>query len=659
MATMAAGQTIHGRGGITLPAPPDAQVIPVTDDYFGTKVVDNYRWLEDANSSETKAFIDAENAYTARYMEQARIRPQIADDLDQLEHVTSWTMPIARGNDLFFEKTLAGEDQASIYVRHGWTEKDKRLVDPAQFSRDPNTSVDLDDVSRDGTLVAYEVRQGGADETTVHVFNVKTGKTLTDELPSANYLSVCFTPDGHGLYYARMDAKGSLVYEHTFGERVAHDRLLFGREFRGEELGPSDLLQAYVTDDAHYLVVEIDRGVPAKRVDIVFRDLTKPDAYFDVLVWGLESRFSATYAKGAWYVKTDYKAPNGRILRADPGILPDVWATVVPEGKDAIDEFNIVGNKIYVKRLHDVKTETTVYTLDGKAAGTVKYDGIGSATVVEGRSTDRYGFYSFESFITPPTIYRIDTLTGKTEVFAQPKVPFDTSQYELKQVFFTSKDGTRVPMFIAGKKGLKQDGTERLLMTGYGGFEISMLPEWRPVYAAWMEEGGWFALPNLRGGNEYGESWHEQAMFEKKQNVFDDWFAAAEYLIANQYTSHGALRHHGPVEWRAADGRVDRPAAGSVCRRGVRLSAARHAALSEVRGGPALDDGVRIGGQREAVCVSRQVFALPERENGHGLPGGVLLYRGQRYARGSLARAQDDGAAASRFVERTADFTAL
>jgi prolyl oligopeptidase len=542
LGAMAAGQTIHGRGGITLPAPPDAQVTPVTDNYFGTKVVDNYRWLENAQSQETKDFIDAENAYTARYMEQARIRPQIADDLDQLEHVTSWTVPIARGDDLFFEKLLAGEDQASIYVRHGWAEKDKRLVDPAQFSRDPNTSIELDDVSRDGTLVAYGVREGGSDETTVHVFNVKTGKTMQDELPSANYLSVCFTPDGHGLYYARMDAKRSLLYEHKWGERISHDTMLFGNEFRGEELGPSDLIAGYVTDDAHYLVVEIDRGVPAKRVDIIFRDLTKANSYFDVLVWGLESRFSAIYvkgagAKGAWYVKTDYKAPNGRIMKADPGVLPDVWTTIVPEGKDAIDDFNIVGSKIYVKRLHDVKTETTVYTLEGKAAGSVEYDGIGSATVVGGRTTDRYGFYSFESFIAPPTIYRLDTLTGKREVFAQPKVPLDTSQYELKQVFFTSKDGTRVPMFIAGKKGLKQDGTERLLMTGYGGFEISELPEWKPVYAWWMEQGGWFALPNLRGGNEYGESWHEQAMFDKKQNVFDDWFAAAEYLIANKYTS--------------------------------------------------------------------------------------------------------------------------
>ena len=537
MGSMAAGQATHGRGGILLPAPPRAQAAPVTDDYFGTKVVDNYRWLEDANSPRTKAFVDAENVYTARYMKQARIRPQIAAGLDQLEHVASWGLPIARGNDLFFEKLLASEEQASIYVRHGWAGKDERLIDPAQLSRDPNTSVVLDDVSRDGTLVAYEVREGGADETTVRVFNVKTGKTLQDELPSANYQSVGFTADGSGLYYARMDARGTLLYEHRWGERVSHDTLLFGHEFRGESLGPSDLLSAYVTADGHYLVVEIDRGVPARRVDIVFRDLTKPNAYFDVLVWGVDSRFSAIHARGAWYVKTDYKAPNGRILKADPGIMPDVWTTVVPEGEDAIDAFNIVGSKLYVKRLHDVKAETTVYTLDGKAAGTVSYDGIGSATVLQGRAIDRYGFYSFESFIAPPTIYRLDTTTGKSEVFARPKVPFDSSQFELKQVFYTSRDGTRVPMFIAGRKGLKQDGTERLLMTGYGGFEVNELPKWNPVFAEWMELGGWFALPNLRGGGEYGESWHQQGMFAKKQNVFDDWFAAAQYLIANKYTS--------------------------------------------------------------------------------------------------------------------------
>ena len=190
-----------------------------------------------------------------------------------------------------------------------------------------------------------------------------------------------------------------------------------------------------------------------------------------------------------------------------------------------------------MNRLKDVKTETTVYALDGKPAGSVKFDGIGSASGVSGRTTDRYGYVSFSSYIVPPVIYRLDTVTGKREAFFQSKSPFDSSQYELKQVFFKSKDGTQVPMFIAGQKGLKMDGTQRLLMTGYGGFNLSLTPHWSAAYAWWMQQGGWFAVPNLRGGGEYGESWHQQGMFSGKQNVFDDWFAAADYLIANKYTS--------------------------------------------------------------------------------------------------------------------------
>jgi len=537
LAAAAEGQAIHGRGGITLPPPPTVEPVPVTDNYSGTKVTDNYRWLEDAHSAETQAFLDAENAYTARYMQQARIRPQVVDDLEALEQVTQWSTPIQRGEDYFFEKRLAGEDQFSIYGRHGWTDKDRRLVDPAQFSRDANTSISLADVSRDGSLLAYYVRQGGADESSVHFYNVKTAKPLFDEIPTGLNGDVTFTPDGRGIYYTREDSKGSLVYQHTLGTRAASDKPIFGREFRGEELGPADMISAWVTDDAHYLVVGIHRGVPARRVDIVFRDLTKPNSYFEVLTWGIDSRFEARYDKGAWFVRTDYKAPNGAILKAYPGIMPEAWDKIVPEGSDAIGDFSIVGHKLYVNRLHDVKTETAIYTLDGKPAGTIDYEGIGSASGVSGRTIDRYGFFSFDSYVVPPSIYRLDTVTGKRELFAQAKVPFDSSQYELKQVFYTSKDGTRVPMFIAGKKGLKQDGTERLLMTGYGGFNVSETPHWNPQWAWWLQQGGWFALPNLRGGGEYGEKWHRAGMFEHKQNVFDDFFAAAEYLIQNKYTT--------------------------------------------------------------------------------------------------------------------------
>jgi prolyl oligopeptidase len=550
-------QTIHGREGITLPAPPPVEAVPVSEDYFGTKIIDSYRWLEDPSSTETRAFIDAENAYTARYLKQARIRSQVQDDLDALENVSEANPPIERAGSYFFRKRLAGEQQFSVYVRHGWAEppgkkpsglkspgvgpsgvgKDERLIDPAKLSRDPNTSVGLEDVSRDGSKVAYWLRQGGADEATIHLLDIKAGKTLEDELPAARYLSVVFAPDGISLYYARNDKQGTLLYQHVLGTRSSRDTLVFGHEFRGEPLGGNDLFSGRVTDDGRYLVIEISRGVPASREDIVFRDLTKANSTFEVLVWGLDSRFHAIYAKGAWYVKTDYQAPKGKILKADPGVLPDVWKTIVPEGPDVIDAWSIVGGKIYVNRLKDVKTETTVYALDGKPAGKVDFDAIGSASGVGGRTTDRYGFVSFSSYIMPPTIFRLDTVTGQREVFFQSKVPFDSSQYELKQVFFKSKDGTRIPMFIAGQKTLKQDGTERLLMTGYGGFNLSMTPNWNPVWAWWLEQGGWFAMPNLRGGGEYGEAWHEQAMFEKKQNVFDDWFAAAEYLIANKYTS--------------------------------------------------------------------------------------------------------------------------
>lgn len=537
LASSAVAQTIRTGDGALLGAPPEVATDPVVDNYFGTKLTDNYRWLENSKSAETRAFIDSENAYTARYFKSVRMRPDVVEDLEALEHVASWSIPAQRGENLFFMKRLPDEDQASIYMRRGWTGKDERLIDPAAISRDANTSIDLADVSRDGNLIAYEVRQGGSDDTSVRVFDVKTKKSLEDELPAALYWSIGFTPDGKGLYYTRTNKDGSLIFEHVLGTRPSRDTLIFGHEFQDEPLGPIDMLGSEVTEDGRYLLITVERGIPAKRVDIVFRDLKKPQSPFQVLVWGIESRFNAVWAKGAWFVKTDYKSPKGRVMQADPGVDPSAWKMIAPETGDVIEDFSIVGSKVYVERLKDVKSETEIYTLDGKPAGKLEYEGIGSASSVYGRPTDRYGFYSFQSYIQPPTIYRLDTVTGKQDLFAQPKVPFDTSQYELKQVFFTSNDGTRVPMFIAGKKGLKQDGSVRLLMTGYGGFNVSETPEWNAAWAEWMQKGGWFALPNMRGGGEYGEDWHEQGMFEKKQNVFDDWFGAAQYLIKEKYTT--------------------------------------------------------------------------------------------------------------------------
>ena len=615
-----------------------------------------------ARSPETRAFIDEENAYTTRYLKQTRIRNQIVDDLDPLEHTTRWSIPIQRAGNYYFMKRLAGEEQASIYVRRGVTgaatkgpgnaAKDERLVDPASFSRDPNTSVRLADVSRDGVLVAYQVRQGGADEATVRIYSLTKKKSLEDELPAGVYYSIFFSPDGKGLYYARTDPKGTLLYLHTIGTRNSDDKLIFGREFHGELLGPIDLFNAEITDDGRYLVITIQRGVPPTRVDICFRDLKKPGSPFDVLVWGLDSRFSTIYFKGAWYVRTDYSSPNCRILRADPGIMPEAWKTIVPEGKDVIETSTLSAARLYVKRLHDVKSEISVYTLDGKAAGQVDLEGIGTASDIAGRTIDRYGFFSFESYIQPPTIYRIDTLTGKREPFAEPKTPFKTADYDLKQVFFKSTDGTQIPMFIAGKKGLKQDGSERLLMTGYGGFNLSETPAWNPAWAWWLQQGGWFAVPNLRGGGEYGESWHEQGMFEQKAECLRRLVRRSALPDRSEIHLAGALRHQRPLQRRPAHGRVHYPAPRALFRRLVRLSAARHASLSEIRARSPLDHRVRVGGEAKALHLSLQVLALSERQTALRLSCRHVLHWRQRYPRRSAARAQNDRASAIRIKER-------
>jgi prolyl oligopeptidase len=370
-----------------------------------------------------------------------------ADVQSQSELPSGWSLPIERGGNLFFERRLTGEDQPSIFLRrtnmaalsatatssNPAPNKDQRLVDPAALSRDVRTSIELADVSRDGSLVAYRLRTAGAELSTVRVFNVKSGKSLEDELPAGSYRSINFTPDGRGLFYTRTNAQGTLLYLHRFGERNSRDTLLFGHEFRGELLGPNDLFSAEVTDDARYLVVEIDRGIPAKRVDIVFRDLTKPGSPFEVLVWDLDARFSAIYAKGAWFVKTDYKSPDSRILKADPGILPDVWKIIVPESPEPIQNFSIVGDKLFIEQLKDAKPEISVYLLNGRPTESIQLDGTGTVTRVSGSVGSRYGFFSFQPTSHSPILYRLDTITGKRDVFAEPKILFEIGSHQTVQ----------------------------------------------------------------------------------------------------------------------------------------------------------------------------------------------------------------------------------
>jgi prolyl oligopeptidase len=543
------GQTvaIHGDNGVTLGAPPAVAVKPVTEDVGGHEITDNYRWLEDQTSPDTRAFIAAETAYTDTYFAQIKpLRDRLISRLTELQRVDQVSMPQEAGGRFFYSKRLAAENQASIYMRVGLDGAEVKLIDAATLSADGNTSIGITDISSDGKLLAYDVRHGGADEGLIRLLDVDTRKTLPDELPLARYSG--FGISGKTLFYSRiMPGEGTangptVVFKHELGTAIEKDSKIFGGTYNGETLTPLDLIGCYVSENGHWLVIEIGHGVPATREDILLQDLRKPGAALQPLVYGVDSRFSLYMAGDSFFISTDYNAPNGKVLRAsfgDPSTKS--FPVLIPEGKSPIDAVSIAGGKMFVGRLVDVKSETTIYSLPeaglAKQTGTIAYPTIGTGSVVEGRETSKTGFYVFSSFTVPSTIYRYDIATGRTVIWNKPKTPFDSDKYEVKQVFYTSKDGTRVPMFIAGRKGLAMDGKAPVLMTGYGGFLISETPSFNPKYAWWMEQGGFFALPNLRGGGEYGEDWHKAGMFEHKQNVFDDWYAAAEYLIANHYTT--------------------------------------------------------------------------------------------------------------------------
>ena len=398
-------QTIRGGNGVTLPPPPPTPAHSVTDEYQSVQIADPYRWLEDAKSPQTRAWIDEQNKYTQQYLDQLKNRPEIMQQLTELERVDKYSMPALRGGKYFFAKRLAGENQSSIYVREGWKGTDSRLIDATRLSADQNTSVSIDDISKNGKLLVYGMRQGGADEESVHVMQVGERKELPDVLPSARYFSVSLGPDDKGIYYSVFNHQGTVVYFHRFGTPVQSDIKVFGGEYRGVKLGEIDLIEAWVSDNERYLLLNISHGVPSTRDDILVKDLRQPGSDFLPLVYGIEAHTRALDIGDRFFLETDYQAANKRIVEAVPGGKPEKWKTVIPEGKDVIDGSSIVGGKLFVTRLHDVKTETAIYTLDGKSIGSIDYPGIGSSSGVYGLPTENEGFYTFESFISRPPFF--------------------------------------------------------------------------------------------------------------------------------------------------------------------------------------------------------------------------------------------------------------
>jgi len=511
--------------------PPVTRTDNVKEVLHGVEIVDPYRWLEDKNSPETRAWIDAQNQLTDSQLEAQPGRDATRKRLEQLLKVDQVTVPFERGGRTFYTKRRADQDLPVIVMRRGTEGAEEVLVDPHPLSPDHTVSVSLLDVSDDGTLLAYGTRKGGEDEVTVTLLDLETRKELADRLPRARYFGVSLESGRKGFYYSRFGAEGSRVFHHAMGADPAADPLLFG-----EGYGPGKIIASTLSEDGRRLLIAVYYGSATDRSEVYVKDVAAGGPVVPI-VNDVEAYFEPDIAGDHVYLQTNWKASNNRILDVDLAHPSrDRWREVVPEGDAAIESFSLAGGKIFVNTLRNVASSVRVYSTAGKLERTIEFPAPGSVSGLRGRWGGGDAFFSYSSFAVPTTVYRYGIADGARKVWWKPEVPIEADGIEVKQVWYRSKDGTKIPMFVMTRKGLKLDGTAPTYLTGYGGFTISETPSYRPQAVLWVERGGVYALPNLRGGGEFGEAWHRAGMLEKKQNVFDDFLAAADWLVENRYT---------------------------------------------------------------------------------------------------------------------------
>jgi len=517
------------------PAMPPTRQDNVKEVIHGVEIIDPYRWLEDQDSKETKDWVAAENAYTHALLDGLPMRAGASKRLMEMLHYDTMSAPFQQqGGYYFFTKKAADQDLSSIYRRKGPAGEDELLIDPHPLSPDHTTSVAFREVTEDATLLLYAVRRGGEDETELHVLDLKSRRDLADVLPRGYYLGTSWKKDNSGFYYAlsRRDV-GKRIYYHALGTDPAKDSLIFG-----EGYGPDTWLAPRLSEDGRYFLISVQAGW-AKN-ELYIRSL-EDNGQFRPLITGLDAHFTAQFAGDFLIVQTDWQAPRGRILKIDlRDPKPEKWQQIVPTTADAIEGYALMGGKLFVNYLHDVTSRIAIFSLEGKPLGEVALPSAGSATIY-GRWDRDEGILAFSSYTTPASVFRYSAASGKRELWFRSPVPFDSSRYEMEQVWYSSKDGTRVPMFLVHRKGLKPDGQTPTILYGYGGFNVSLTPNFNTSAAWWVEQGGIYAVANLRGGGEFGEAWHKAGMLEKKQNVFDDFIAAAEWLTKNKYTNSQKL----------------------------------------------------------------------------------------------------------------------
>ena len=521
-----------------------------SDTLHGQKIADPYRWLEDETSPEVQAWMTAQDDYARGVLAKAPHRDEWAARLRQVFYYDAVSAPAHRGGRYFYTRKHADKEKMIVYWKQGENGAEKVLFDPNQWSADGSKGLGTWAPSWDGRYVAYGVKEHNSDETVTHILDINTGKDLPDVLEGTKYSSASWTPDSHGFYYTWVppvsdkvtvaDRPGfAEIRFHKLGTAPAADAVVHPATGN-----PGTFIGGGISRDGHWLLVTIQHGWTSS--DVYVKDARKPGAGWTPLVQGVDALFEVDAWRDRFYVTTNHGAPRNRVYKVDPAHLDRAaWKEIVAESDATLERALIVGEHLVLTYLRNAATELEIHDLDGKLVRKVDLPPLGSSFGITGNPDEDTGYTGYTSFTEPQVIYKTSIRTGKTSEWTRVQLPIDTAQLTTEQVFFPSKDGTRISMFIVAKKGAPRDGSNPTILSGYGGFNVNLTPVFSSSRAVWLERGGVLAIPNLRGGGEYGEEWHRAGNLLVKQNVFDDFIAAAEYLIAERWTSREHLAISG------------------------------------------------------------------------------------------------------------------
>lgn len=527
---------------------PNTEKGDAEDTYHGKKIADPYRWLEDDYAEKTKDWVSEQNKVTFDYLDKISYRKDVRKRLGDLYNYTKYSAPYKVANQYYYSKQKGLQNQSVIYRTDNLADEGEVFLDPNTFSNDGTVALGGSSIDKSETYYAYIINRAGSDWAEIYVKNLSDKSNLSDTIKWAKFTGIAWKDDGffYNAYpapdektaYSKANA-GMKVFYHKLGNKQSQDELVFE-----DKNDPNKYFGAATTEDERFLIVTSSKGTSGN--DLRVKDLNNKDADFVAVVDDYESDIRLIDSEGDHlYFMTNRDAPNWRLIKLNIN-SPDQWTDVIPEDKKAVlRTTSFVGGKLFASYMDDVQTKVIRYDEDGSNPLTIELPGIGTAMGFGGKKKDKEFFFVFTSMINPPTMYRYDVETNKAEIFREPEIDFNGDGYVTKQVFYPSKDGTKIPMFIVHKKGLKLDGTNPTWLYGYGGFNVPLMPTFSTTRLAWLEQGGVYAMANLRGGGEYGKKWHNAGRLLNKQNVFDDFIAAAEYLISNNYTSSDKLAIHG------------------------------------------------------------------------------------------------------------------